>query len=173
MIYYPQTIDSFVMILYHGSNVEVVEPKIVHSVRTLDFGSGFYTTANRNQAENFALRITPKRGTGAPIVSCYEFDEKALAGCKVKDSPVAGVEWLDFVSDNRNDVYAGLDYDFVHGPIANDDVYRTLLFYFEGLMTKEAALAALKVRKLYNQYVFKSEAALAALHFVGSEVVHG
>ena len=81
--------------------------------------------------------------------------------------------WLDFVSDNRNDVYAGPDYDFVHGPIANDDVYRTLLFYFEGLMTKEAALEALKVRKLYNQYVFKSETALAALRFVGSEVVHG
>ena len=161
------------MILYHGSNVEVSEPNIVRSVRTLDFGPGFYTTANRKQAENFALRITPKRGMGAPTVSCYEFDEKALAGCKAKDFPAADVEWLDFVSDNRNDVYAGPDYDFVHGPIANDDVYRTLLFYFEGLMTKEAALETLKVRKLYNQYVFKSEAALAALRFVGSEVIHG
>mgnify|MGYP003320157732 CR=1 FL=1 len=110
------------MILYHGSNVEVPEPKIVRSVRTLDFGSGFYTTANRKQAENFSLRITPKRGTGAPTVSCYEFDEKALVGFRTKDFP---------------------------------------------------ALEALKVRKLYNQYVFKSEAALAALRFVGSEVIHG
>ena len=161
------------MILYHGSNVEVAESKIVCSVRTLDFGPGFYTTANRKQAENFALRITPKRRTGVPTVSSYEFDENALVGCKAKDFPVAGIEWLDFVSDNRNDAYVGPDYDFVHGPIANDDVYRTLLFYFEGLMTKETALAALKVRKLYNQYVFKSEAALAALRFIGSEVVHG
>ena len=91
----------------------------------------------------------------------------------MKDFLAAGVEWLDFVSDNRNDVYAGPGYDFVHGPIANDDVYRTLLFYFEGLMTKETALEALKVRKLYNQYVFKSETALSALRFVGAEVVHG
>ena len=161
------------MILYHGSNVEVVEPKIVRPVRTLDFGSGFYTTANRKQAENFALRITPKRGAGVATVSRYEFDEEALVDCLVKDFPAVGVEWLDFVSDNRNGVYVGPEYDFVHGPIADDDVYRTLLFYFEGLMTKDAALAALKVRKLYNQYVFKSESALAALRFVGSEVVHG
>ena len=161
------------MILYHGSNVEVSEPKIVRHIRTLDFGPGFYTTANRKQAENFALRITPKRGTGLATVSCYEFDEKALAGCMTLDFISPNAEWLDFVADNRNDVYAGPSYDFVHGPIANDDVYRTLLFYFEGLMTKDVALAALKVRKLYNQYVFKSEKALAALRFVGSEVIHG
>ena len=161
------------MILYHGSNVAVAEPKIVRSVRTLDFGRGFYTTANRTQAENFALRITPRRGSGVATVSRYEFDEKALAGCLVRDFPTAGVEWLDFVSDNRNDIYTGPEYDFVHGPIDNDDVYRTLLLYFEGLMTKDVTLATLKVRKLYNQYVFKSEAALAALHFVGAEVVYG
>ena len=161
------------MILYHGSNVEVPEPRIVRSVRTLDFGPGFYTTANRKQAENFALRITPKRGTGLATVSCYEFDEKELADGRTRDFVSPNADWLDFVSDNRNDVYAGPDYDFVHGPIANDDVYRTLLFYFEGLMTKDVALSALKVRKLYNQYVFKSEKALAALHYIGSEVVHG
>ena len=60
------------MILYHGSNVEVAEPKIVRAMRTLDFGLGFYTTANRKQAVNFALRITPKRGIGTPTVSCYD-----------------------------------------------------------------------------------------------------
>ena len=32
------------MTLYHGSNVEVAEPKLLRSLRTLDFGSGFYTT---------------------------------------------------------------------------------------------------------------------------------
>ena len=30
-----------VMRLYHGSNVQVREPKILESVRTLDFGTGF------------------------------------------------------------------------------------------------------------------------------------
>ena len=39
------------------------------------------------------MRITPKRGTGAPTVSCYEFDGKALVGFRTKDFPAAGIEW--------------------------------------------------------------------------------
>ena len=31
------------MILYHGSNVEVREPKLLKVQRDLDFGKGFYT----------------------------------------------------------------------------------------------------------------------------------
>ena len=34
------------MILYHGSNVEVSEPKLLKVQRTLDFGKGFYTTTD-------------------------------------------------------------------------------------------------------------------------------
>ncbi|MBC8545194.1 DUF3990 domain-containing protein [Clostridiales bacterium NSJ-32] len=32
------------MILYHGSNVIVDKPRLIRQNRTLDFGSGFYTT---------------------------------------------------------------------------------------------------------------------------------
>ena len=42
------------MTLYHGSNVEVKEPKILKPSRGLDFGAGFYTTTNRDQAIAFA-----------------------------------------------------------------------------------------------------------------------
>ena len=38
------------MILYHASNVEVKMPMFVESNRMLDFGPGFYTTTNREQA---------------------------------------------------------------------------------------------------------------------------
>ena len=38
------------MIVYHGSNVEVREPHIIKPNRTLDFGNGFYTTTNHDQA---------------------------------------------------------------------------------------------------------------------------
>ncbi len=31
------------MIVYHGSNVIVARPRLVHQNRTLDFGYGFYT----------------------------------------------------------------------------------------------------------------------------------
>ncbi len=35
------------MILYHGSNVVVTDPKIIKANRTLDFGNGFYTTTSK------------------------------------------------------------------------------------------------------------------------------
>ncbi|NBK98901.1 MAG: DUF3990 domain-containing protein [Erysipelotrichia bacterium] len=37
------------MILFHGSNVKVEQPKIIISNRTLDFGAGFYTTSDESQ----------------------------------------------------------------------------------------------------------------------------
>ena len=42
------------MILYHGSNVIVEQPKLIRQNRYLDFGFGFYTTTNRDQGVQFA-----------------------------------------------------------------------------------------------------------------------
>lgn len=36
--------------LYHGSTLAVHEPKILTPSRTLDFGKGFYTTTDFEQA---------------------------------------------------------------------------------------------------------------------------
>ena len=38
------------MILYHGSNIVVAQPKLIQQNRFLDFGYGFYTTTNKEQA---------------------------------------------------------------------------------------------------------------------------
>lgn len=38
------------MILYHGSNVVVREPHLLKIQRELDFGKGFYTTSDLEQA---------------------------------------------------------------------------------------------------------------------------
>ena len=37
----------------------------------------------------------------------------------------------------------------VFGPVANDDVYRTLTLYREGEITKDEALVRLKIKQLY------------------------
>ena len=44
------------MILYHGSNMIIEEPKIIKSNRALDFGVGFYSTTFKEQAEKWAIR---------------------------------------------------------------------------------------------------------------------
>lgn len=66
------------MLLYHGSNVEVLLPKIIVSNRTLDFGAGFYTTSSLEQAKRWAVLQTKRRKTGTPVVTVYEFDEKEM-----------------------------------------------------------------------------------------------
>ena len=55
--------------------------------------------------------------------------------------------------------------------MANDDVFQSLQLYMTGLYTKEQALTALKIKKLYDQYVFATEKALKYLKFTGYEEV--
>ncbi len=158
------------MILYHGSNMTVDMPRLIDQNRYLDFGCGFYTTTNKNQADNFAQKVVVRRG-GVPTVNVYELDEGALADLNVKRFLAPDEQWLDFVSAHRNGTYAGEEYDVIVGAVANDDVYRTLQIYAGGLLTKEQALEALKIKKLFDQYVFASENALSALKFVKAEEI--
>lgn len=157
------------MILYHGSNVIVSAPKLIEQNRFLDFGFGFYTTTNRIQAIGFADKVTKRRKEGKKAVSIYEIDEnRAFTECSVLRFDSANEAWLDFVSENRSGNYAGESYDFIFGPVANDDVYTTFTLYSAGVLTKEQTLEALKIKKLYNQLVLSSEKALSYLKFIGT-----
>lgn len=157
------------MILYHGSNLTVSKPKLVAQNRFLDFGYGFYTTTNKTQAIGFADKVTKRRKAGTPTVSIYEInEEKAFAECSVLRFDSPDEAWLDFVSDNRAGNYNGENYDFIYGPVANDDVYTTFTLYTAGVLTKEQTIEALKVKKLYNQLVLTSEKALSFLKFIGT-----
>ena len=157
------------MIVYHGSNVVVSEPRLIKQNRFLDFGYGFYTTTNKLQAISFADKVTRRRKEGEKTVSIYEIDtEKAFLEGKLLRFDSPSEAWLDFVSENRSGSYAGEEYDFIFGPVANDDVYRTFTLYTAGLFTKEQTLEALKVKKLYNQLAFSTEKALSYLHFIGT-----
>lgn len=164
--------NSFMIDLYHGSNVEVTDPRIIKSNRNLDFGIGFYTTTNKVQAEQFSKRICDLRQTGNSIVNVYSFDEKA-AGRELKILRFKKPDgaWLDFVADNRTGKRLQNDFDLIVGPVANDDVFRTVNIYLSGTITRSETLKRLKVKKLFNQYVFCSDKALTYLNFSSSYTV--
>ena len=44
------------MILYHGSNLAIPKPDILHSRPYVDFGRGFYVTPLKEQAEQWCKR---------------------------------------------------------------------------------------------------------------------
>ena len=159
------------MVLYHGSNVEVKEPRILKPSHALDFGPGFYTTLNRGQTVDFAEKVVLRKG-GIPVVNEYEIDENTAFGfCDVLKFDLPNEVWLDFVCSCRDGINVAAGRDFVFGPVANDDVYRTLTLYREGEITKKETLERLKIKKLYNQLVFATEKALAFIRFRKSEVV--
>lgn len=157
------------MIVYHGSNVIVTQPRLVHQNRTLDFGYGFYTTTNQNQAVSFAGKVTDRRENGSPCISMYEVPElDELQGkYKVLIFQEPDEEWLDFVCANRNGSYDGERYDIVFGPVANDTIYRTFVAYEEGILTREETIARLEVKKLFDQMTFATEPALKELKYIG------
>ena len=157
------------MLVYHGSNLAVIKPRLLAQNKHLDFGPGFYTTTNRAQAEDFSHKVVRRESGGIPTVSVYEIDEARLEDdLFVLKFEAPDEKWLDFVAANRMGEYAGKAHDVVVGPVANDDVFVTVTLYLGGALTKPQALEALKVKRLYNQYVWKTGAAIELVSFVES-----
>ena len=153
------------MKVYHGS-LEIVEtPEIREPNRTLDYGSGFYTTTSSEQAEEWVRRKMKGNRVAKGFVNEYELDIDNLQSvkCLLFESPTD--EWIDFVMNNRLNKDFVHDYDIVYGPVANDRVYTCFALYEGGLMSKQNLLAELKTYELVDQYLFHTEQALQLLTF--------
>lgn len=158
------------MILYHGSNMIVREPRIIEPNRTLDYGSGFYTTCAEKQAYDWALKKLNTSGQ-CNYVNVYELDETALKTLNVLWFDGPSDKWIDFVMRNRQDETYQHDYDLVYGPVANDNVYVQFGLYEQGFISKATLLAELKVYKLVDQMLFHTEKALQYLRFIEAKEV--
>lgn len=160
------------MLLYHGSNIEIIKPQLVKQTRGLDFGEGFYLTTSEEQATRFSEIVVNRRKNGAAIVNVYEFDMKrAEQSLNMLRFTETSSGWLDFVKDNRLKQYAGEVYDIVVGAVANDDVLPTILLYIDGRLTADLTIGALKTRKLVDQVCLKSEKSLELLKFLSARVL--
>ncbi len=155
------------MELYHGSTVIVKNPSIRQGRANTDFGKGFYTTIDYEQAARWAQIRRERAGAGNAIVSVYTIDDGILKRNDLNIMQYSGatVEWLDFVVANRR--YAPIhDYDIVLGPVANDNLYATISMYENGELSAEAAIVQLKTHVLFNQVSFHTQTAIANLRFV-------
>lgn len=157
------------MILYHGSLVVVDKPEIRVSNRFLDFGYGFYTTMNKEQAIKWTDKQKNRNGASVGHISMYEFDKaKAEAKLSIICFENADNAWLNFISANRKGQCID-DYDIVIGPVADDGVYEVVRLYEIGVYDLEETVKRLKVEELYNQVLFHTEKSLAYIKFMGEE----
>lgn len=160
------------MKLYHGSIVSVKNPNLRQGRPNTDYGKGFYTTIDFDQAARWARIRRDRAGGGNAVVSVYEVDDDFLQkkDFRIMEYNGATKEWLDFVVANRR--YAPLhDYDIVLGPVANDNLYATISLYENGELSAEAAVVQLKTHILFNQVSFHTDKALSQLNFVESIMV--
>lgn len=165
------------MELYHGSIVEVKEPRLIKSDKGRDFGVAFYTTEIRKQAERWAWRhakINRINGIAdaMAVVSVFDFDDiEARKYLTWKDFPNADLAWLEFVLQCRSDNAFVHGYDVVTGKIANDRVGETISFVQQGVMRKEDALERLKYQHINSQCAFCTVKAINLLRFKCSYIV--
>lgn len=158
--------------LYHGSLECIAQPEIREPNRTLDYGCGFYTTTNYQQAEDWVLRHrNDQQKPTIGYVNEYEIDldEVRTANCLWFDAPTG--KWVDFVYANRNDRSFKHDYDFVYGPVANDKVYAAFTLYEAGLLNKQELIAELKTYVLVDQLLFHTPQSLQLLTFIEAKEI--
>ncbi len=150
------------MILYHGSNTTVNEPKILVNGFYKDFGYGFYCTSLLKQAKRWALT---KRG--GSVVNHYEYTENNTLNILVFEKMTE--EWLDFVAACRKGTEH--QYDIVEGPMADDQVWDYVEDFVNGRISRSAFWELAKFKYPTHQIVFCTAKALETLEFKGSEKI--
>lgn len=137
------------MTVYHGGYQAVEKPEIRIGRNTKDFGSGFYCTIIKEQAERWARRYSAK------VVSIY--DVRFQEGLSIKEFQNMTEEWLDFIVASRS----GKDhtYDIVIGAMADDQIYNYVSDYIGGVITREQFWALARFKYPTHQIAFCSERA--------------
>ncbi len=150
------------VIIYHGSNTAVENPRILVNGHYKDFGYGFYCTNIEKQAKRWALTRR-----GASVVSHYQYvKSKEL---KILEFPDMTEEWLQFVVDCRSGKEH--NFDIVEGPMADDQIWDYVEDYLNKKISKEAFWELVKFKYPTHQIVFCTERALETIHYEGSEVL--
>ena len=157
------------MIVYHGSNMEIASPDVLHSRLKVDFGKGFYVTPLLKQAESWANRFIRQGQPG--IVTQYNLDDEALTLPRALRFDAYNEAWLDFIVACRKGNPVP-DYDIIMGGVANDRVFDTIELFFDGLIDKSVAIQRLQYQQPNHQICLKTQAMIDRyLHFMGSNVL--
>ena len=108
-------------------------------------------------------------------VSVYEFDEDAARSeSKIFQYTGADMEWLQFVIHNRRGNWMNDGTDIHVGPVADDNVYRSIRLFETGVLDAEDTIKRLKTEVLHDQWAFHSEKALTYIRFVRAvEILQG
>lgn len=165
------------MKLYHGSNVWIDSINLAMCRPNKDFGTGFYLTDIKEQAERMAIRVSKIYG-GDPVLNVFELNDdfKTRTDLRIKDfGEQTSEEWALFVMNNRNKLFediknplCNLDrkYDIVIGPVADDNMALLFRQYENEMIDFETLLKGMIYKKTSSQYSFHTEKGIRLLRKV-------
>lgn len=142
------------MILYHGSNIPVLNPSINYSIKYCDFGKGFYLSKSFVQAKNRAKRGRNIKGYVTTfIINMDNMSEKY----KIKVFKDYNIDWFDYIKRCRSTPLYVDEYDIVMGPTADNQVLNILAEEELGKISEIDAINELKFKKSYYQVCIKNQ----------------
>ena len=161
-----------ILTVYHGSTLEISQPKVDVGRPNLDFGPGFYVTDIYSQAKDWAIKVSNSQET-QPIINRYLLKrEKFVSNSRHLIFPEYNKDWLDFVTASRLGRSPWKNYDYIEGGVADDRVVNTIRLYMTGFISYEDALKRLKYFRPANQICILNQSLLEKyLTFVESEII--
>ena len=165
------------MKLYHGSNIQIDSINLAMCRPYKDFGTGFYLTDMKEQAEKMAVRVSTIYG-GTPILNVFDIqdDFKLLPDIRIKDFGEQTTEdWAKFVMNNRNRAFVDIKdalcnrdnkYDIVIGPVADDNMALLFRQYENEMIDFSTLLKGMIYKKTSSQYSFHTEKSIRLLRKV-------
>jgi hypothetical protein len=172
-----------IMTLYHGSSEIVRKPEYGKGRPDNDYGRGFYCT----ESEDMAKEWSSKSGT-VGYVNRYSLDTAGLKTIDLNSEGYTVLNWLAVLLENRvfdprgDSSYAreyiianhGVDLsgaDIVRGYRADDSYYSFAKDFLDNVITIGRLSEAMRLGKLGEQVMVRSEEAFSKIVFEGCEAV--
>lgn len=170
------------MLVYHGSDHIIEKPAYNGSKRTNDYGYGFYTTESIELAKEWAC--SDQRNGFANI---YEFNPEGLSMLRLNSPEYNILNWLAILTKYRSYWQNGsiaeeaknylqqhffvdpAPYDVIIGYRADDSYFTFAQDFVAGTISLKKLSEAMRLGKLGEQIVLKSEKAFEHIRFVGAE----
>ena len=169
------------MLLYHGST-QIIEHPVFHGgKRNNDYGYGFYTTENIELAKEWACSDQTDG-----IVNVYEFDMSGLSVLNLNSPDYCILNWLAILARYRSYWQKSSisetakqylqehffinpdDYDIVMGYRADDSYFSFAQDFISNTISYRKLSEAMRLGKLGEQIVLKSERAHGKIRFIKS-----
>lgn len=168
--------------VYHGSENRIEIPQYGRGARTNDYGRGFYCTESIELAKEWACA---KNNSG--YANKYTLELTGLNILRLNQEPYHILNWLAVLAQYRTywqkssiseeakrylkeHFFVDVEkYDLIIGYRADDSYFSFAQDFVSGVISLQKLSGAMRLGKLGEQIVLKSEKTFGQIHFVESE----